>query len=84
MRHVRDAVSQGYESVIVRTIDTDVLVLLISFATSLDAPDSSIYAAMCSTEKYVSYYNVKEIESKLGSDVNKALPFFYAFTGFEN
>ena len=81
VRHARDALLQGFKRVLVWTIDTDVLVLLIAFATSPNADDSNIYAAMCSTDRTVSYYNVKEIQSNLGFVVKKALPFFYAFTG---
>ena len=81
VRHARDAISQGYEFVLVQTIDTDVLVLLISFAGTFGGESISVYAALSSPTGDVTYYDVKDIASKIGLDAANALPFFYAFTG---
>ena len=81
VRHARDAISEGYEFVLVQTIDTDVLVLLISFAGTFCSESNSVYAALSSCTGDVTYYDVKDIAGKIGIDAANALPFFYAFTG---
>ena len=82
VRHARDAATQGFSSIIVRTIDTDVLVLLIAHASSVTlVTESSIFAAMYSTDNNVTYYDINGTASKLGEHTVRALPFFYAFTG---
>ena len=48
VRHARYALSQGYQTVVVKSIDTDVLILLLSLIllTSNILPNSKVYAAM--------------------------------------
>ena len=82
VRHTRDALLKDYSFVMVRTIDTDVLVLLISFTFRGDIPNGSVYAALrCSSDSNVKYFSINDIVRELGDDVTRALPFFYAFTG---
>ena len=80
VRHTRDALLQDYSFVMVRTIDTDVLVLLISLTFRGDIPNGSVYAALCSSDSNVKYFSINDIVREL-DDVTRALPFFYAFTG---
>ena len=63
-----------------RTIDTDVLVLLISYVSQYidEHSDMEIYASMINTN---TFYNIKYIVLTVDSDVCSALPFFFAFTG---
>ena len=83
VRHTRDALLQYYSFVMVRTIDADVLVLLISFTFRGDIPNGSVYAALCSSDSNVKYFSINDIVRELGDDVTRALPFFYAFTGYD-
>ena len=56
--HARNEVSEGFSPIFAREIDTDVSVLLISFATNLSNNTySTIYADMCSMDNEVSYYD---------------------------
>ena len=81
VRHARDAETQGFSPIIIRTIDTDVLVLLIAHASSITlVTESSIFAAMYSTDNNVTYYDINQTASKLGKHTVHALPFFYVFT----
>ena len=71
---------QGFKRIMVWSVGTDVLVLVISFAVPY-SDDCFVYAVMRSTDKSISYYNVREIQDEIGSSFRNALPFFYAFTG---
>ena len=71
---------QIYCQIVVRTIDTDVLILLISYLggfTFYDASAVNVYAEMINSS---SFYGTVKIIAFLGPDICKALPFFYAFT----
>ena len=82
VRHALHCLSdcQLYQRVVVRTIDTDVLILLISFiGLHLDSSSADlVYTEMINTP---TYYDIKEIVKNLGTDICSALPFFFAFTG---
>ena len=69
-------------SFILQTVDTDVLVLLISFASNIpNDTNSTIYAEMHSTDNEDTYCDVCEIAAKLVDRPSHALLIFYAFTG---
>ena len=82
IRHSLHCVDQDfYNQIVVRTIDTDVLILLISNLGGFryDAiSDVDIYANMINSSIY---YDIGKIVAFLGTEVCKALPFFYSFTG---
>ena len=82
VRHVLHAIDNyaQFKRIIVNTIDTDVLVLLISYVGRVEEmdPDMEIYAYLTSGKKY---YNIVEISKSLGKEVCLALPFFYCLTG---
>ena len=82
IRHVLHCLDNyiSYKRIVVHTIDTDVLILLVSYLSQLpEIPsDLDIYAYLINSKKY---YNITEIIGFLGKDVCLALPFFYAFTG---
>ena len=75
-RHVLHVVGSydEFKQVVINTIDTDVLVLLISYFGRLDI---EIYAHLTAGKKY---YDVREIAKSLGKEVCLALPFFYFLT----
>ena len=80
VRHTIDCVGHGYDRVVVRTVDTDLLILLIGNISYMnELGDSTIYALHGSGS--TSYYNITEMGLEFGDQVSKALPFQYAFTG---
>ena len=79
VRHTLNLVQNGYKNILVRTIDTDVLVLLISHVRQLvEYDDVQLYAYLINSDKH---YDLRSIIEQLGSDICQALPYFYAFTG---
>ena len=76
VRHALNMIQSGYKNVLVRTIDTDVLVLLLAHIPQVD--DININAYLINSDKY---YDIQEIIRTLGPSTYKALPFFYAFSG---
>ena len=72
---------QIYKQVVVRTTDTDFLILVISYLggfISYDTLAVSVYAEMINSSIF---YDTGKIIAFLGPDIFKALSFFYAFTG---
>ena len=78
VRHTLNLISNGYNNIIVRTIDTDVLILLISYIEQIELNAVELHAYLINSDKY---FNIKQIIHDLGSDTCLALPFFFAFTG---
>ena len=84
IRHVLHIIHSydKFERIVINTIDTDVLVLLISYVGRMKSigpsPNLEIYAYLTAGKKY---YNIREITKSLGKEVCLALPFFYCLTG---
>ena len=78
VKHTLNLINNGYKNVLVRTIDTDVLVSLILYIGKVELDDIEIHAYLVNSDRY---YNIKQIIRELRSDIFLALPFFYAFTG---
>ena len=76
VRHALNMIKSGYKNVLVRTIDTDVLVLLLAHIPQVD--DVNIHAYLVNSDKF---YDVQKFIRTLGPITCKALPFFYAFSG---
>ena len=76
-------VETGCDPVVVRTVDTDVLVLMISHSPFMNEINNStrVFATMGSNSKQIKVYDVIELASTIGHTFCKGLPFFYAFTG---
>ena len=69
------------KQIVVRTIDTNVLILLISYLggfTFCDTSAVNVYAEIINSSIF---YDIGKIITFLGPDICKALLFFYAFTG---
>ena len=62
VRHALNLLRNGYKSILIRTIDTDVLNLLISYFSQLELDDVNVYAYMINSNKY---FNIKAIIQKL-------------------
>ena len=76
--HAADCVKQRHSISIIRTSDTDVVVLAISLSQQLGAKE--LWASF-EAEKHFRYITVHGIASKLGPDKCKALPVIHAITG---
>ena len=78
MVHVADAVRQGFHKILVRTVDTDVLVLAVATVQQLGRIDLWIAFG---TGKNFHYIPAHEISASLGPQISLVLPVFHAFTG---
>ena len=80
IRHTLHCISAQYKKIVVRTVDTDVLILLMSYVSQFYdlCTDVNIYAHMVNSA--CEYYDVISAIFDLGKKTCNALPFFYAFT----
>ena len=78
VRHILNLINNSYKNTLIHLVDTDVLVLLISYIGQVELSDIEIRAYLINSDRY---YKIKEIIQELGSDIFLALPLFYAFTG---
>ena len=80
--HVIDSLQRGFNTVAIRTVDTDVIVILIGeFHAIHEAyPNASIWIAF-GTGKNFCYYHINTMYANLGKDKSRCLPVFHAFTG---
>ena len=80
--HVKDALDKGARSVLVRTVDTDVLVILLAQSHTLSSiwPGLSFWVAF-GMGKNFQLLSVNTICEYLGEQKCCALPFFHAYTG---
>ena len=76
--HLEDAVRKGYNSAVIRTVDTDVVVLAIASASRLNI--SELWIAFGSGKSF-HYIAAHDLARVLGPDRCNALPMFHAFTG---
>lgn len=76
--HVHDASLCGYTRIMIRTIDTDVVVLALSIFPWIAADE--LWVAF-GVGKHFRYLPIHDIATKLGIDRCKALPLFHAMTG---
>ena len=80
--HLMNALENGLKSVVVRTVDTDVIVVLIGEFHVIHEvyPDADIWIAF-GTGKHFRYYHINTLCGNLGRDKLRSLPSFHAFTG---
>lgn len=76
--HALDAANKGFRRIMLRTVDTDVLVLAVSVVALLE--ETEMWVAF-GTGKHLRYIPAHEIAASIGEVKAKALPFFHAFTG---
>ena len=82
VRHAISCVESSYDMVVVRTVDTDVLILLMSsWPYMSELGPSQVYSLMGKESKNLKLYDIKELSLEVGYDLCKGIPFFYAFTG---
>ena len=80
--HVQDAVPQGHKKILLRTVDTDVLVLAIAVLQKLGDQQLQLWVAF-GRGYHLRYFAAHEISRKLGPQISEALPVFHAFTGYD-
>ena len=76
--HVEDATKQGYTTVSIRTVDTDVIVLAVAAAERFSIDE--LWVAF-GTGKSFRFLAVHDMAQALGPDTCRGLPAFHAFTG---
>jgi hypothetical protein len=76
--HVADAVKHGHRRVMIRTVDSDILVLSIAATQHLEIDQLWVGFATGKTFRYIPAH---EIACALGPEKCKALPFLHAFSG---
>lgn len=76
--HAMDAVEKGYRQIMLRTVDTDVVVLAVSTVVLLE--NTQLWIAF-GTGKHLRYIPAHQIATSLGAEKARALPMFHAFTG---
>ena len=80
--HLVDAVEEGYHKIVIRTVDTDVLVLATAAYYNLQTDESTLELWVAfGTGTHLRYIAAHEIAMALGKERSFALPFFHAFTG---
>lgn len=80
--HLQDAFNNGATTCLVRTVDTDVVVIIIGklHAMLTDHPSADVWIAF-GTGKSFTHIHVNEICNALGEYQSMALPVFHSFTG---
>ena len=80
--HVQDSLQRGSNTIMVCTVDTDIIVILIGhfYALREQNPNTDIWVAF-GTGKQFCYYHINTIFANLGLEKSQALPPFHAFTG---
>ena len=82
IRHTLHCMSEQYRRIVVRTIDTDVLILLMSYVAKyheICGEGITVYAHMVNSS--CEFYNITSAVESLGKETCSALPLFYALTG---
>lgn len=76
--HVAHCVKNGFKNILIRTVDTDVVVLSIAYFYLIKPRKMSIAFG---TGKNFKHISINNIALRLGENVSRALPIFHAFTG---
>ena len=79
MLHVAHAAHHNHHKIIVRTVDTDVVVLAVHIAQNL-GPEDELWLKF-GTGKNLRYLAAHTIASSLGPEKTQALPMFHTLTG---
>uniref|UniRef100_A0A1X7T7W9 Tesmin/TSO1-like CXC domain-containing protein n=1 Tax=Amphimedon queenslandica TaxID=400682 RepID=A0A1X7T7W9_AMPQE len=76
--HLSDAINKGFNKILIRTVDTDVFVLLLAAAAKMKI--EKLWIAF-GTGKNFRYIPVHDIVTSIGAVKCRALPMFHAYTG---
>lgn len=80
--HIADAIDKGAKTILVRTVDTDVIVIIIGvfFALLSKCSDIDIWVAFGSGKNFQNF-SINKICGSLGQARCTALPMYHAFSG---
>ena len=80
--HIMSALQEGNKSILIRTVDTDVVVILLGKYSDILStyPDTEIWIRL-GTGTSLQNIHLRSVYEKLGVDISKGLPFFHSFTG---
>ena len=80
--HMKDALEKGARKIYIRTVDTDVIVIIAGIFFRLQSmyADLNIWVAF-GMGKNFQYFHMNSICQSLGERKCRGLPFFHAFTG---
>ena len=83
--HVHDSLERGSRKIMIRTVDTDVIVILIGHFYSIvdHYPDADLWVAF-GNGKHIRYYHLNTICGRLGREQSRCLPLFHSFTGCDS
>ncbi len=76
--HIADAVDKGFQKILLRTVDSDVVVLCVAVVAKISVRELWIAFG---TGKHFRYIAAHEIAASLGPNKSQALPMFHAYTG---
>ncbi len=76
--HLADAVDKGFQKILLRTVDSDVVVLCVAVVAKISVRELWIAFG---TGKHFKYIAAHEIAASLGPNKSQALPMFHAYTG---
>ena len=82
MVHIVDAIQKGHSNCLIRTVDTDIIVILVGkffYLLSLN-PNINIWVAF-GKGKTFSNWHINSVCTLLGKEKSSALPVFHSFTG---
>ncbi len=81
--HIQDAMQKGAKKILLRTVDTDVIVILAgNFFFYNQHIQISIFGLLLALERLLgTYYHLNKICLDLGKQKCVALPFYHSFTG---
>ena len=79
--HLKHASENGHQKAVIRTVDTDVVILAIS--TLNDLALSELWISF-GTKKSYQYIPIYQLSVLIGPDTSRALPPFHAFTGCDS
>ena len=79
-RHMIQCVKSGLDHVVVRTVDTDVIMSLLAYRHYPENLDCAMFALMAAGMKKVCY-DITKVAHKLGKSICQGLPFFYGLSG---
>lgn len=77
--HTKDIYMKGYETIVIRTVDPDVLGLSVSAFTHLADKIDELWIDF-GTEKNKKLFEIHKIYVKIGADKAQIMLFFHAFT----
>ena len=81
--HVMDMLNKGIKSITVRTVDSDVVVILLGFTTKFLSVCCDLQLIVDFADKH-QLYSITEAHKKLGGDVADAMPVFHSFSGCDS